>query len=698
MNRETKEDGPLTLEQSLQQAVALHQEGRFQEAGERYRTLLEAMPHHPEANHNMGALAVQMKQPAAGLPFFMAALEAEPTCAQYWLSYIDALFQAGQLETAREVLAMARQQGLQGDEAETLAMRLDGHAPGAGQTIAEGRYPAQQSSSEEKPGPQEMNAVAALFNQGQFAEAANRAQAMTERYPLNGFGWKVLGVALKLIGQSAEALAPMQKAAALSPDDAEAHYNLGILLQYQDRLDEAETSYRHALGVKPDYAEAHNNLGLTLHDLGRLDEAEEHFRRALEFKPGFAEAHSNLGNSLQDQGRVEEAAASYRRALEINPAYADAHCNLGIALRRLGRLDEAEASLGRALQIKPDYPAALSILNDIFRKQGLLPDYLEPEVFDFANGRVLRRYAPRESDTFIYIIEVSGTCNLRCPTCPVGNFPDASRPKGFMDLDLFRRIVEKIRQDSVVENPKVWLFNWGEPMLHPKLPEMIAILKQHQLYTVISTNLNIKKNLEEIIRSGPDEIKISLSGFTQAFYAKTHVKGNIELVKKNMTLVHELIHRFKVPTRVWVGHHLYRHNSHESGALKSLCNTLGFDYNPIPAFYQPLEKLVDLIEGKVSTSEADLLANLFEHPLEHLAEKRKVINPELDCELRFNMTTINYDGSVALCCGVYDYHNMLGVNFLEASHDEIQNLKYKHPFCKKCYGYGLQYSEPMSDH
>ena len=62
------------------------------------------------------------------------------------------------------------------------------------------------------------------------------------------------------------------------------------------------------------------------------------------------------------------------------------------------------------------------------------------------------------------------------------------------------------------------------------------------------------------------------------------------------------------------------------------------------------------------------------------------------------MTSINYDGSVALCCGVYDYQNMLGVNFIEASHDEIQTLKYRHPFCKKCFDYGLQYSEPMPDH
>jgi MoaA/NifB/PqqE/SkfB family radical SAM enzyme len=215
---------------------------------------------------------------------------------------------------------------------------------------------------------------------------------------------------------------------------------------------------------------------------------------------------------------------------------------------------------------------------------------------------------------------------------------------------------------------------------------------------MISTNLNIKKkNLEEVIRSGPDEIKISLSGFAQEFYSKTHVKGNIELVKQNMELVRDLVNRFKLPTKTWVGHHLYRHNMHESAAIMGLCRRLDFEYRPMHAFYQPLEKMVDLIEGKASATETDLLANFTMHPLEVLALKRKTLDKDLDCESRFNITAINYDGSVALCCGTYDEQNMLGVNFVDTAHDDIQALKYRHPFCKKCYDYGLQYSyRPMA--
>lgn len=70
-------------QKTLQQAIAHYHAGRLQEAGELYRDILQSNPGHPEANHNMGVLAVQMGQPAAGLPYFEAALDADPERGQY---------------------------------------------------------------------------------------------------------------------------------------------------------------------------------------------------------------------------------------------------------------------------------------------------------------------------------------------------------------------------------------------------------------------------------------------------------------------------------------------------------------------------------------------------------------------------------------------------------------------------------------
>ncbi|MDD5298852.1 MAG: tetratricopeptide repeat protein, partial [Rhodocyclaceae bacterium] len=365
----------LAVDQSLRQAVAHHQAGQLQEAGELYRAILQTDPGHPEANHRMGMLAVQMEQPEAGLSYLMAALDADPARGQYWLSYIDALFQAGQLEAAREVLELARRQGLEGDAVDALAARMEGGAQAAvqvkaeSQHVPEGTQPARpdesagksathQANRPSQPSPQEIDTLVSLFTAGRYAEAASLAQNMTLRFPLHEFGWKMLGVVFKQMRRSAEALAPMQKAVAMSPGDAQAHCNLGVILQDMGRMNEAEASYRRALQVKPDFAEAHYNLSNTLKELGRLIEAEASCRRALQIKPDYADAHYILGNILHDQDQLDEAEVSLRRALEINPHFAEAHGNLGVILQAQNRLDEAEASYRRALQIKPDLATA----------------------------------------------------------------------------------------------------------------------------------------------------------------------------------------------------------------------------------------------------------------------------------------------------------------------------------------------------
>ena len=50
----------LTIEQALQQGVAAHNEGKLEDAERLYRAVLQSQPLHPDANHNLGVLAVSM--------------------------------------------------------------------------------------------------------------------------------------------------------------------------------------------------------------------------------------------------------------------------------------------------------------------------------------------------------------------------------------------------------------------------------------------------------------------------------------------------------------------------------------------------------------------------------------------------------------------------------------------------------------
>ena len=390
----------LTIEQVLQQGVIAHKEGKLQEAERLYRAILQSQSAHPDANHNLGVIAVSVNKPDAALPLFKTALEANPKIEQFWLSYIDALIKEKQFDNATLVIEQAKTQGVAGKKLNVLETQLTQIAQ-----VNEPKLAVQNKSlslsqkrkklSEQKkrkkkatkqnlkaisPSDTEIKSLLEHYQNGRFNDAEKLAVSITKEFPKHQFAWKVLGAVLGATGKKSEAIEASQTAVALSPQDAAAHSNLGIMQQELGRLDEALASYTQAIALKPDYAIAHSNLSMTLKELGRLDEALASCKQAIVLKPEFAEALYNLGVMLQELGRLDEAEASYTQAIALKPDYAKAHSNLGITLKELGRLDEALASCNQAIALKPDFAIAHNTLLKclyLLNKQSLFFDKLD---------------------------------------------------------------------------------------------------------------------------------------------------------------------------------------------------------------------------------------------------------------------------------------------------------------------------------
>ena len=225
--------------------------------------------------------------------------------------------------------------------------------------------------------PQELlHELLAHFQNGRYGDAEKLAAPITQEFPEHQFAWKVLGMVLGATGRKSQAEQAMQKAVALSPQDANTRNNLGVILQELGRLDEAEASFLQAIALKPALAEGHNNLGVTLKELGRLDEALASHSQAIALKPDYAEAHNNLGVTLKELGRLDEALASHSQAIALMTDYAEAHNNLGITLAGLSRLDEALASYNQAIALKPDYAEAHFSLGNTLKELGRLNEAL----------------------------------------------------------------------------------------------------------------------------------------------------------------------------------------------------------------------------------------------------------------------------------------------------------------------------------
>ena len=250
----------LEIAQTLQQGVAAHQAGNLQDAERLYRAVLQVHPKHTDANHNLGVLSLSVNRGDEALSLLKVALETSPATEQFWFSYIEALIIQKQYEHALHVLQQAKKRGVNGKTLKVLDTRIaNENSQGVGGVSM--------------PSKAHVNYMLNQYYDGRMEEAEMLAFSMTQEYPKYAHGWKMLGTILPQVGKYSEALKANQTALALSPKDAEIHYNLGIALQELVRLDEAEESYKQATKLKPEFPQACWNM----HSLQKTVEDAEYW-------------------------------------------------------------------------------------------------------------------------------------------------------------------------------------------------------------------------------------------------------------------------------------------------------------------------------------------------------------------------------------------------------------------------------------
>jgi len=293
---------------------------------------------------------------------------------------------------------------------------------------------------------------------------------------------------------------------------------------------------------------------------------------------------------------------------------------------------------------------------------------------------------------FYYYIEVIGACNLTCPSCPTGNFKEINNPRGLMKPELLNEIMEKAKSESTVTG--VGLFNWAEPLLHPKIPQLVKIVQDHDVPCHLSSNLNIMKNIDALLYENPASLRISLSGFNQSVYCKTHRGGDIEIVKNNMKELASAIRRTESITDIHVLYHRYLGNLDDEKMMKDFSEDLGFRFRPVWAFMMPLEKIfayMKLSDDDINLSKDDLeTIDRLALPLKEALENAKKYNTGR-CSLQEDYMSIDVQGNVQLCCAVYNLAKYSFGSFLSMSAEVIQNKKYKSKTCITCMNAGIPF-------
>jgi tetratricopeptide (TPR) repeat protein len=114
----------ISVNDALQQGIAAHRLGNLQEAERYYRLVIQVQPLHPDANHNLGVLAVSVNRTEAAIPFFKSALKGDPKIEQFWVSYIDALIILNRISEAETLLTQAKLDGIKSKKLKLSRLKL----------------------------------------------------------------------------------------------------------------------------------------------------------------------------------------------------------------------------------------------------------------------------------------------------------------------------------------------------------------------------------------------------------------------------------------------------------------------------------------------------------------------------------------------------------------------------------------------
>jgi tetratricopeptide (TPR) repeat protein len=181
-----------------------------------------------------------------------------------------------------------------------------------------------------------------LARQGKLAQGRELIRRVPEKTPADARA-KLLAEAqvLRDAKQWGEANTLLAKANVQFADDVDLIYEQSMMLEKLNKLDEMERLLRRVISLKPDHQHAYNALGYSLAERNvRLPEARMLIKKALDLSPGEPSITDSLGWVEYRLGNREEAVRLLRDAYRGQPD-AEIAAHLGEVLWITGQKEEA---------------------------------------------------------------------------------------------------------------------------------------------------------------------------------------------------------------------------------------------------------------------------------------------------------------------------------------------------------------------
>ena len=279
--------------------------------------------------------------------------------------------------------------------------------------------------------------------------------------------------------------------------------------------------------------------------------------------------------------------------------------------------------------------------------------------------------------------EISGLCNAKCPWCVNGRGNLKQYPSRTIPPHEFQNAIDYLFKESLINsNSLINLYNYGEPLLHPCLSEILQILFDKKLKYTISTNAS------KFIKLGPTVLKnlerffISIPGFSQNSYNKIHGFD----FKKILANIDQWITRIG-QEKIQVQYHVYQFNLDEIEAASAYFKQKGVNFFPYFAYFNDYQLAKSYLDHNLPQKILDAASK--ELLLYYVQDQISGIPDSYVCP-QHSILTIDEYCNILTCCLISkaDPDYSIGSLFSLSKHD-IEQKKPNQGICNECMQKGI---------
>ena len=250
---------------------------------------------------------------------------------------------------------------------------------------------------------------------------------------------------------------------------------------------------------------------------------------------------------------------------------------------------------------------------------------------------------------FMLQIEPTNLCNLACPFCPAGR-NDLGRERRSLTLEEFKSVIDDLSDYLLF----LVMWGWGEPLLHPDLPDMIRYATSKGIKTVTSTNGHCFTNeryLADLLTSGLTTLIVAIDSLQQDNYEKFRKNGSLNKALEGLERTIKLKNTLGSSTHINMRMVITKQNEQELESLRAKAKLMGVDRFSVKTVNPSCDSPF-LDEGVVP-----------ENPLyQRFAYKKNTyqrIRVEADCSYIWFICLVHSNGDIIPCC--YDYDAKMAV-------------------------------------